>query len=343
MGLPHHDSWHSVSMSDTRALTCRLPARLHFGLLDMNGSQGRVDGGIGLAIREPASVVRVACADELEVCPGNLDAGLRARMATGLATVCKDFRLPGVRVEVLSRPGAHSGFGSSTQLLVGAARALCLLAGCAVSASELALRMGRGGTSGIGTAVLDGGGFVLDGGHRFRRGPQSKQEFEPSGAAAAPPPPVLIQVPFPETWEILIAQPPGLDISGKREIALFHQVCPVSDHEVDAMCRLLLTRIAPAVLEEDLDEFRDGLEAYQRLGFKVAEVRTQLPVVKECMDRLREMGAGGVGMSSWGPVVFSFGRDLAPLKCELDPWLAARGGKSAFITKADNHGCRVLL
>jgi beta-ribofuranosylaminobenzene 5'-phosphate synthase len=330
-------------MSDTRALTCRLPARLHFGLLDMNGSHGRVDGGIGLAIREPASVIKVAWSDGLHVCPGNLDDRLRERMAAGLAAVRKDFGLPGAKVEVLARPGAHSGFGSSTQLLVGAARALCLLAGRAVSASDLAFRMRRGGTSGIGTAVLDGGGFVLDGGHRFRRGPRSKQDFAPSGAAAAAPPPVLMQEPFPETWEILIAQPPGLDISGKQELALFHQVCPVPDHEVDAMCRLLLTRIAPAVLEEDLDEFCDGLEAYQRLGFKVAEVGTQLPVVQECMDRLRELDARGIGMSSWGPVVFSFGRDLASLKNDLDPWLAARGGKPAFITRADNHGCRVLL
>ena len=330
-------------MSDTPALTCRLPARLHFGLLDMNGSHGRVDGGIGLAIQEPASVIKVSRSDDLEVCPGNLDDPLRERMATGLASVGKEFGLPGAKVEVLARPGAHSGFGSSTQLLVGAARALCLLAGRSVAAADLALRMGRGGTSGIGTAVLDGGGFVLDGGHRFRRGPQSKQAFEPSGAAAAPPPPVLMQAPFPPIWEILIAQPPGLDISGKRELALFHQECPVPDREVDAMCRLLLARIAPAVLEEDLDEFCDGLEAYQRLGFKVAEVRTQLPVVRACMDRLRDLGARGVGMSSWGPVVFSFGRDLVPLKRDLDPWLAAQGGQPAFITRADNHGCRAVL
>ena len=29
------------------------PSRLHLGLIDMNGSYGRLDGGIGLTIQEP--------------------------------------------------------------------------------------------------------------------------------------------------------------------------------------------------------------------------------------------------------------------------------------------------
>ena len=29
------------------------PSRLHLGLIDMNGSYGRLDGGIGLTIQDP--------------------------------------------------------------------------------------------------------------------------------------------------------------------------------------------------------------------------------------------------------------------------------------------------
>ena len=32
-------------------------ARLHLSLIDLNGSEGRVDGGIGIAIKEPSLII----------------------------------------------------------------------------------------------------------------------------------------------------------------------------------------------------------------------------------------------------------------------------------------------
>lgn len=323
-------------------ILCRFPARLHFGLLDMNGALGRVDGGIGLAIADPSTELAVEAASAISVA-GDLDASMRDRLHQGLAKACQRVELPGASLTVLRQPPPHSGFGSATQMLVGAAKAVSWLANRPLPAAELAHLVGRGGTSGIGSAAVDGGGFILDGGHPFRCGPDSKDRFEPSGAAvAAGPPPVLFQAPFPPTWEILICLVPGLDISGKREIALFERECPVPEDQVARMCRILLMQILPAVLERDLDRFCAGLEAYQAHGFKQAEIHSQSPAVRDCMEFLREQGARGVGMSSWGPVVYAFGVALQPLRDRVRAWMENHGGGNAFITHADNVGHRML-
>ncbi len=327
-------------MSD---IVCRLPARLHFGLLDMNGSLGRVDGGIGLAIQEPATVLAADHAAAVVV-QGIRDPLLRERLETGLRTVCECLELPGVSLSVRQLPAAHSGFGSATQLLVGAARTASLLAQNPQSASALARMMGRGGTSGIGTAAVAGGGFILDGGHAFRTGPGSKQAYTPSRAAQDPcPPPVLVQMPFPQDWHILICVPPGLDIDGKRELEIFARECPVPDTEVERMCRILLMQMLPAIAERDLARFCASMETYQALGFKQAEIRTQTATVRSALAHLKDIGGQGVGMSSWGPALFAFGTDLEVLQARMQEWLSGHGGGTVFVTQADNVGHRRLL
>lgn len=324
-------------------IVCRFPARLHFGLLDMNGSEGRVDGGIGLAIQDPATELAAAHADRVAV-TGADDSLLQERLERGLRKVCALAELPGVRLDIRSKPPAHSGFGSATQILVGAAKAVTILAGRPRPAAALARVMRRGGTSGIGTAALDGGGFIVDGGHAFGTRPGAKRAFAPSRASdEAHPPPVLARTPFPEDWQILISVPRGLDIDGKRELEIFERECPVPDADVARMCRILLMRILPALAERDLEAFGAGLEDYQNYGFKQAELRTQTESVRGALAYLRELGAKGAGMSSWGPCVYAFGLDLADTRRAMQDWLERNGGGSVFVTRADNVGHRTLL
>ena len=42
-----------------------MPARLHFGLIDMNGQLSRIDGGIGLALESPHTLIEVVAADTI--------------------------------------------------------------------------------------------------------------------------------------------------------------------------------------------------------------------------------------------------------------------------------------
>ena len=71
------------------------------------------------------------------------------------------------------------------------------------------------------------------------------------------------------------------------------------------MSNLLLMKMMPAVLEKDLDAFGDSVNRIQDIGFKKIENQLQKPVIGEIMNLLRDAGAPGVGMSSFGPTIYA--------------------------------------
>lgn len=324
-----------------KEIVIQTPARLHFGLLDLHGGLGRIDGGIGLALDEPRTVISARRSRNCEAaCP--MEPGFEVRLESALLSVCSHYGLPGASIAVAERARPHSGLGSASQTLVGAGIAVCALYGLSPDASEIAGLVGRGGTSGIGIGAIQQGGFILDGGHRFRRGDGSKTGYSPSSASVGvPPPPILARYAFP-AWDVLIVIPQGEGASGDRERDLFEEACPVPAEEVEKMCRILLTQMLPAILEEDLETFGSAMEAFQGYGFKVFEAETQGPLVAECEDFLRSNGGQGVGMSSWGPTLFAFGDDLSALRDKAQGWLSSRGGGEVLLTKANNDGFRTL-
>lgn len=317
------------------------PARLHFGLIDMNGELGRIDGGIGLALESPHTVIEAKKANDIRVECGD-EPEIVERLESTVQAVCRRYGLAGTRVDVRERPLPHVGLGSATQTLVGAGHAVCMLYDLETPSRELAKLAGRGGTSGIGVAAIETGGLIVDGGHHFRRGDNSKQEYTPSGASAGmEPPPVLARHDFPD-WDILVAVPLGEGASGLREVTLFKVVCPVPLDQVRRMCHITLMQMLPAVIEKDLAMFGRAIEDFQTLGFKVFELRAQTQLLHNCLRFLKENGGVGVGMSSWGPSVFAFGEDLSGLRDSTREWLDAHGGGETILTRANNVGLRVI-
>src|SRR6185436_8451033 len=93
------------------------PARLHFGLLDLRGTLGRVFGGIGTAAPAPTLLVSARPAATLEVDGDDADraAGFARRFLTchGL----EDLEgAGGASVRVHRTLPPHAGLGSGTQL-----------------------------------------------------------------------------------------------------------------------------------------------------------------------------------------------------------------------------------
>ena len=318
-------------------LVIRTPARLHFGLIDMNGEIGRIDGGVGLALEAPSTTIEVRKSDRVLIeCKDDPETEERLLLTT--RTICGHFQFPGAEVRILERPIPHVGLGSATQTLVGAAQAVCKLYGTERPSIELAGLVGRGGTSGIGIGAIQSGGFVVDGGHRFLRDQRSKFGYLPSSASSeVKPPPILLQNDFPD-WDILIAIPLGEGASGLREVTLFRVVCPIPLEDVQRMCHILLMQMLPAVIEADLDVFSEAMGEFQTLGFKVFEYRAQTQLVMDCLEFLQNQGGKGVGMSSWGPALFAFGEDLSGLHQRTQSWLDERGGGEAILTKVNNVG-----
>ena len=322
------------------SLNVTAPSRLHFGLLDMNGQIGRIDGGVGLALDAPHTSLELSKADSVVV-SCETDTGEISRLHSAAASVCNHYGFPGVEVVIVQRPRPHVGLGSATQMLVGASLAICRLYDLKASGTEVANLVGRGGTSGIGIAAADVGGFIVDGGHRFRQGENSKKDYAPSSASTnSAPPPIILRHDFPD-WDVLVVIPLGEGASGVGEATLFQDGCPIPLSEVQEMCHIVLMKMLPAILESNIDSFGEAIEAYQRLGFKRFEFQTQSELVRNCRTMLQEHGGKGVGMSSWGPALFAFGEDLKGLRQTAENWLSCQSGGEVFLTKANNVGLTV--
>ena len=314
------------------------PARLHLGLIDLHGGLGRVDGGIGVTLMAPTLTLEAERSGTLTVSGGG--EGVQARVGDAARRVLDHLRVQsGAAIEIRRSIPRHVGLGSGTQAALAAGAAVSRLYGAVLTTREIARIVGRGGTSGIGTAAFESGGFVLDGGHSF--GPfGEKREFRPSAASAGvAPAPVSARLPFPEDWRIVLAIPHrGLTVGGEREVDLFREYCPVPIEEVRQICHEVVMRLLPGVAGHDLELFARAVNALQALGFKKAEVGLQEPVVRELITGLREAGAACAGLSSFGPTVYAVTDGDPGEIVRAAEALLADGGGEIVVTHGRNYG-----
>jgi len=329
--FPYHN------FQDKRRVIVETPSRIHMTLTDLAGDRGRVDGGVGVTLEDPSIVVEAEMGEDLSVRGENAD---RARAAA--KAVMDRFGLGGADVTVRHCYRQHVGLGGGTQLAMAVGKALCELYGRAASAREIASAVGRGGTSGIGVAAFERGGFIVDGGHSFGAG-KEKTDFRPSSASlGVAPPPVILQSDLPESWTFLLAMPEiPKGAHGRKELDVFGTFCPVPKEEVAELCREIMVRMIPAVLEEDLDGFGTAVNRVQELGFKKVEVGLQHPLVRSLMEEMRSAGAAGAGLSSFGPTVYAVAdsgtRDIEAAAMDV---MRDVGGE-VVVTRSRNSGARL--
>ena len=233
-----------------------------------------------------------------------------------------------------------AGSVSGTQLSLGIAHAVNLLYGLGLSVLDLAQAVGRGGTSGIGVAAFETGGFIVDGGHRY---PEQKASFLPSAAVGhISPPPILLRYPFP-AWPLLIAIPNCSRIYGEAELELFRTLCPQPAPIAPQLSHILLLQILPAILEEDMRGFGEALNQIQTFGWKRVEIDAQGPELQQTLDFLQHNGALGAGVSSWGPAICAVSQNIEELRQKTEAFLETlpKGG-SCFVTRANNVGAQIV-
>jgi beta-RFAP synthase len=302
----------------------------------MNGGLGRLYGSIGVAIERPNIVLE---ADLQKAGEGNglaVEGLERERVTTYANHFLERYSLPGkVRLNLRSSIPAHVGLGSGTQLALAVGTALAQLGDLKLSVTELSLLMKRGVHSGIGIATFQHGGFVVDGGHSID---DSHQAI----------PPVLFRHPVPEDWFFVVAIPkarPGL--SGDIEQSAFQTLPPAPAHLVEKICRLLVMKMLPALVENDIVRFGQALTQIQQLvGDSFAAVQGGQfanTVSGQIIAHMLEQGAQGAGQSSWGPTVYALAqgeRQTRLLESEIKVFLEANGGGDVFYTGADCRGAR---
>ena len=271
-------------------------ARLHFGVLDLRGGRGRWFGGIGAAAPGPTMLVSASAADTLDV--DGADAERAAEFARRF--VSHHGLRGGVRLRVHRALPSHAGLGSGTQLALAVARALAAMHGIEPDVRQLARAVGRGRRSAIGIWTFDGGGLVVEGGHR----PADRDD---SRTVAGP---LLTRLPFPPSWRCVVAVPDAASgLSGTDETAAFEQLAAPPDREVEQVAHLVLMMLLPAVADGDVGAFGAALTQIQEMTgrwFAPVQGGTFAAGPSEALvRRMREWGASGVGQSSWGPAVYA--------------------------------------
>jgi beta-RFAP synthase len=274
------------------AILVTVPARLHLGFLDLNGGLGRQFGGIGLAISNFKTSLVIRCATQT-----NVSGPENERVRQYLHTMeCSLGHYRGHAVNVLQTAPAHAGLGSGTQLALAVASGIRRLHNLPLEIEEDALRLGRGGRSGIGIGLFHRGGLVVDGGH----GSQSRVA------------PIVSHLRFPEHWRIIVVLDPHRGgVHGHDEASAFTALVPMPEIDAAQICRLVLMKALPGLAEQDIVSFGDAIEQLQILlgnYFAAAQGggRFTSPTVGSVLAALRAAGAHGIGQSSWGPTGFAF-------------------------------------
>ncbi|NYB52241.1 MAG: hypothetical protein HVN35_06765 [Methanobacteriaceae archaeon] len=319
------------------------PSRLHLTLIDLNGSLGRIDGGVGLTLKEPKLVLEMEQkGKQIQVNfknPENISLktmnDYEEKIRNSARRMMMNLQLgEGYTFTVHKTFPAHSGLGSGTQLSLAVGKLLADFNDHKMDSQQIASIVGRGGTSGIGVASFENGGFIIDGGHHQ----DEKGEFLPSSAAKASPPPVIARYNFPEEWKVVLVIPDiRKNVSGKREVNIFQEYCPIPLSEVQKLSHIILMKMMPAIIEMDLDAFGESVNSIQNIGFKKIENQLQNPLIGKIMESLRDAGAPGVGMSSFGPTIYSITDSPREIVSAAKDAITNVGG-SIIETTAQNKG-----
>jgi beta-ribofuranosylaminobenzene 5'-phosphate synthase len=276
----------------TDSITVTIPGRLHLGFLDLNGSLGRRFGSIGLSITglRTKVIFRRATANHVTGPEHERVMSHVGRMAQRIGAD------GGHAVEVLEVVPAHAGLGSGTQLALAVAAGIRRLHGLPLDVQGDALYLGRGGRSGAGMGLFHSGGLVVDGGN----------------AKSGLPSPIVSHMRLPDRWRIIVALDPARrGIHGSAEIDAFARLPPFPDSDAGRLCRLVIMKMLPAVVEEDIVNFGAAVAEIQSVVgayFAPAQGGSAFtsPNVEAVLAALAGEGAVGIGQSSWGPTGFAF-------------------------------------
>jgi len=307
----------------------KTPARLHLGLIDLNGDLGRLFGGIGVGIDRPNVILEAQRSEKLAV------TGEKTELVKTLAKrFLETYNIKAnARINVKQTIPEHSGLGSGTQLALAVAAALAKLFDVKASIQDLAKTMGRGQRTSVGTTIFEQGGFVVDGG-------KSKNGF----------PATIFRQPFPRDW-VFVAAVPNVSkgLAKNEETTAFKALSSMPAEDAGKMCRLTMMKLLPSLVERDVESFGEALTQIQTvIGEYFAEVQGgtySSQTTAEGIALLQKLGAHGAGQSSWGPAFYGLTtkEEAKEIKLKVKAFLSESVGGQVFIAKANNRGAYIKV
>ena len=309
----------------------KTPARLHLGLIDLNGDLGRLFGGLGVGIDRPNVILEAQRSEKLAI------AGEKTEQVKTLAErFLETYSIKSsASIQVKQVIPEHAGLGSGTQLALALATALAKLFGVKASVQELAEVMGRGKRTSVGTTIFDQGGFVVDGGKST-----SEKRF----------PATIFRQPFPQDWRFVVAIPDvNKGLAKSEETAAFKALSPMKAEAAGRMCRLTMMKLLPALVERDIKSFGEALTQIQIvIGDYFAEVQGgtySSQTATEGIALMQKLGAYGAGQSSWGPAFYGVTQKekAKEIQLKVKAFLSKGVGGQVFVAKANNRGAYIKV
>ena len=301
-------------------------ARIHLGFYGLCSEDERILGGLGLTVDGIGYIVEaeIASNDEIEGCDSD-----RAYKALTEAKNRLGLKHP-VKIRIEKCIPSHVGLGSTTQLTLALYTAIAILNGKSVDEAVKAAK--RGPYSGVGVGAFLYGGFIVDAGVSVN-----------AEAKIAQP---ALRTKFPEDWRVVVIVPEtNWRISeGQQEDILMR----IPQGGMELCCRAmyaLLRMVVPGIVEHDFLLFAKGIEEIQRLtGIYFSAAQGGLfccPESEKAAESLQELGARGVGQSSWGPLVYGFFSDEASAMAALRVLRDKHDYDNVMVLKPRNKGADI--
>ena len=309
--------------------------RVHIGLLSMHEEGYRKNGGIGFALEEPKAILEVSAARRFALVDERQNS-LTDWERRNIERVVDDVLAAeglgwSVSARLLGDARPHVGLGMGTGVRLAILEALYRLNGLVPDEDTLVRQSERGGTSGIGIRTYFHGGLVVDLGarnldHTFLPSSRSGQKLIP---------PVLARTDMP-SWPICLCLPLRLrPRTQAEERDFFRKTAPISTASAHEATYRALFGVYAAAADDDFDTFCAAIEALQEVEWKSQERRQYGDELNKIVDRLRQYGLKGIGMSSLGPLLYCFGPMSAMLAAKSHQ---EEDNSVVFITTGANRG-----
>jgi beta-ribofuranosylaminobenzene 5'-phosphate synthase len=315
-------------------MTCRLhvyaPCRLHFGMFSFGHADRPQFGGVGMMVSPPAIELTIRQAAQFAV-----RGSLAERAEHFVNSLLRQWQLsahPACEITVDSPPD-HVGLGIGTQLGLAIAAGLRrYLALPETTAEELAISVGRGARSAVGTYGFRHGGLIVASG---------KTPGQKLGTLSR-------AVKIPSEWRVLLVratQTQGL--AGEYETDAFARMPAVPEDVTHHLWQIVNSEMLPSVDVADCDAFGDAVYRFGKLaGRCFASVQGgpfATSEIARLVDSIRAYGVKGAGQSSWGPTVFAITANDAQAGL-LQDWLHGSLGiapGSITMARPNNTGAQV--
>lgn len=270
-------------------------ARLHLGFFDMHGGMGRRFGSLGVSLQAPQLNLSLRRAEQFSAQGEDAKRALAIAQKLLAHVNLQDRHLPqAVAIEIAQAIPSHAGLGSGTQLALAVGSAINHAFELHMSLAEIAQLTHRAARSGIGLGTFAHGGLIVDGG-------RSQHTSVP---------PVLSHLPFPDWPILLILQPDSEGVHGAEELRAFDTLPEFSEQDAQRLCREVLMRALPAIVEKDLSAFAKAVQTLQAICgdyFAPAQGggRYASRLITDALYFLQQQGVACFGQSSWGPTGFA--------------------------------------